>query len=60
MNPIHYPELLSSLSGGKCFSKLDLANAYLQLPLDRMTNQEIMLSLIRIKVFFSTIDYHSG
>ena len=28
-------ELLANLAGGKCFSKLDMSQAYLQLPLDK-------------------------
>ena len=47
-------ELFAKLSGGKFFSKLDLASAYLQLPLDDESKQ-----LIHIKVFFSTIAYPS-
>ena len=46
-------EILSSLSGGVIWPMLIYSYLWI-------TNQEIMLSLIRIKVFFSTIDYHSG
>ena len=34
-------DLFSSLSGGKYFSKLDLAQAYLQLPLDEASRKYV-------------------
>ena len=37
-------EILSSLSGGKCFNKLDLANAYLQLPLDDESRDYVVIN----------------
>ena len=45
----HAEELFSKLAGGKFFSKLDLSNAYLQLPLDEASRQYVI-----------TINTHKG
>jgi len=37
-------ELYANLSGGKFFSKLDLSNAYLQLPLDEQSKQYVTIN----------------
>ena len=37
-------ELLASLSGGKLFSKLDLSQAYLQLPLDEQSQEYVTVN----------------
>ena len=37
-------ELLAAMSGGKYFSKLDLQNAYLQLPLDSASKQYMAIN----------------
>ena len=37
-------DLFSSLSGGKYFSKLDLAQAYLQLPLDEASRMNVTIN----------------
>ena len=37
-------DLLSSLSGGKYFSKLDLAQAYLKLPLDEASRKYVTIN----------------
>ena len=37
-------KLLGSLSGGKLFSKLDLSQAYLQLPLDEQSREYVMVN----------------
>ena len=42
-------ELLSTVSGGKWFSKLDLKNAYLQLALDEESQKLCTLNLILIE-----------
>ena len=40
-------ELLAAMSGGKYFSKLDLQNAYLQLPLDTASKQYLTINTHR-------------
>ena len=40
-------ELLAKMSGGKFFSKLDLSNAYLQLPLDPLSKQYVTINTHR-------------
>ena len=47
-------ELFSDLSGGKYFSKLDMSNAYLQLPLDKSLKE-----FVTINIYSDIIDYHS-
>ena len=37
-------ELFASLAGGKTFSKLDLSNAYLQVPLDESSQQYVTIN----------------
>ena len=53
LNPVmsvdHYPlpkpqDLFASLSGGKKFTVLDLAQAYLQLPLDEQTQKLVVVN----------------
>ena len=51
----HAEELFSKLAGGKFFSKLDLANAYLQLPLDEASRQYVTINTH--KGSFNTIVY---
>ena len=52
-NTVTYPlpkieDLFASLSGGKLFSKMDLANAYLQIPLEEQSKE------------YTTINTHKG
>ena len=49
-------DLFASLSGGKLFSKMDLASAYLQIPLDEQSKEYIPLS-IHIKDYAATTDF---
>ena len=37
-------ELLANLAGGKYFTKLDLSNAYLQLPLDKESSAYVTIN----------------
>ena len=43
----HFDDLLAALSGGKFFSKLDLKNAYLQLPLGPASKQYLTINTHR-------------
>lgn len=49
-------DLFASLASGKYFTKLDLAQAYLQLPLDEESKKFTTNTLRR--VFFAIIGYH--
>ncbi len=43
----HFPrveELVTALAGGKTYSKLDLSNAYLQLPLDKQSKEYLTIN----------------
>ena len=43
-------DIFASLSGGKTFSKLDLANAYQQIPLEQQSKQLVTINTIRVYI----------
>ena len=47
--------IFASLTGGKSFSKLDMAHAYQQIPLEESSKKLVVINTQ--KVFFSTIDF---
>ena len=51
-------ELFADLSGGCYFSKLDLSNAYLQIPLSNASKERVLLT--RIRVSFNITVFHLG
>ena len=50
-------ELLAAMSGGKYFSKLDLQNAYLQLPLDTASKQYVAINTHRSLFQYNCFDH---
>ncbi len=47
-------DLFAKLAGGKLFSKLDMSQAYQQIPLEEDSKQYV----VPTKVYFVTIDSH--
>ena len=63
LTPDNYPllqieDIFAALQGGMLFSKLDLSQAYQQLPLD--PDSKKFTTIILIKVYFSLSVYHLG
>ena len=42
-------ELVAALAGGKTFTKLDLSNAYLQLPLDEPSKEYLVINTHKVQ-----------
>ena len=60
LDPYRIPcneNLFAKLSGGKSFTKLDLSQAYLQVPLDEASNQLVVINTLKGLYRYTELPY---